>query len=110
MSRFALLLLALLLAAPAPLFACPSCADAVPQGTGGGDEDAYNLSRAYNQSILLMLAVPYTMLGVVGFLVYRHLRARASLASSAHSPLSSDSSPGGSSWAQAAAPSSLPGS
>lgn len=38
-----------------------------------------NLSRAYNQSIYLMLVVPYTMLGVVGYMVYLQLRARAAL-------------------------------
>jgi hypothetical protein len=35
------------------------------------------LSRAYNNSIYLMVGVPYLMLGMVGFMVYRHLRVRA---------------------------------
>lgn len=36
--------------------------------------EATNLPAAYNQSIYLMLAVPYTLLGVFGFLVYRGLK------------------------------------
>ena len=35
------------------------------------------LSRAYNNSIYLMVGVPYFLLGTVGFMVYRHLRVRA---------------------------------
>lgn len=35
------------------------------------------LSRAYNNSIYLMVGVPYLALGTVGFMVYRHLRVRA---------------------------------
>ena len=34
------------------------------------------MARAYNNSIYLMVGVPYLMLGTVGFMVYRHLRVR----------------------------------
>ncbi len=40
-------------------------------------EDQARLSRAYNNSIYLMLGVPYLALATVGFMVYRHLRVRA---------------------------------
>jgi hypothetical protein len=75
-----LILSALLsLAAPAAIRACPTCAEAIPQETAAGEEDQGKLARAYNYSIYLMLGVPYSMLGFVGFLVYRQLRARAAL-------------------------------
>ncbi len=32
-------------------------------------------SKAYNQSIYLMVATPYLLLGGVGFLIYRNVRA-----------------------------------
>jgi hypothetical protein len=35
------------------------------------------MARAYNQSIYLMVGMPYLLLGTVGFLVYRGLRQRA---------------------------------
>src|SRR5215213_3281322 len=72
-----LLLATLFLACPAILQACPTCADAIPQESAAGEEDQAKLARAYNYSIYLMLGVPYSMLGFVGYLVYRQLRARA---------------------------------
>jgi hypothetical protein len=36
-----------------------------------GAEDVDNSPAAYNQSIYLMVAVPYASLGVFGFLIYR---------------------------------------
>jgi hypothetical protein len=45
--------------------------------TSGSEEDEQTrTSRAYNNSIYLMLIVPYGSLAVVGFMVYRHLRVR----------------------------------
>ena len=35
------------------------------------------MSRAYNNSIYLMVGVPYLALGTIGFMVYRHLRIKA---------------------------------
>jgi hypothetical protein len=40
-------------------------------------EDQARVARAYNHSIYLMVGMPYLLLGVVGFLVYRGLRQRA---------------------------------
>lgn len=40
-------------------------------------EDENNLPAAINQSIYLMLIVPYLTLGVVGFLIWRGVRKNA---------------------------------
>jgi hypothetical protein len=84
MRRHMLLLVLLtgaLFALPRSLSACPSCADAVPLSNDGPEDDELRIGRAYNQSIYLMVAMPYLLLGGVGFLVYRGLRQRAQLAS-----------------------------
>ena len=44
--------------------------------SGTEDEDQVRVSRTYNQSIYLMAGMPYLMLGMVGFLIYRHHRVR----------------------------------
>jgi hypothetical protein len=49
----------------------------VPADSGTEAEDQARLARAYNNSIYLMVAVPYLALATVGFLVYRSLRVRA---------------------------------
>jgi hypothetical protein len=51
----------------------------VPNSSGAEDEDQRRLARAYNNSVYLMAGMPYLLLGVVGFLVYRGLRERARL-------------------------------
>jgi hypothetical protein len=65
--RFLLLALFFALSSSAP--ACPLCKDAI--STPGPDEEVNNLPRAYNNSIYLMISVPYMALGVVGFAIYR---------------------------------------
>jgi hypothetical protein len=64
--------LALSLAAPA--VACPLCKEAI--STPDGDEPN-NLPAAYNNSIYMMIGVPYATLGFVGFFVYRGLKKNA---------------------------------
>jgi hypothetical protein len=49
----------------------------VPTASGSEEDDQARLSRAYNNSIYLMLVVPYGALGFMGLMVYRHLRVRA---------------------------------
>jgi hypothetical protein len=66
----ALLLVSAMLLAPAPLQACPLCAEAVAAGSDSED-DASNFPTAMNQSIYLMIAVPYSALGILGFMIYR---------------------------------------
>jgi hypothetical protein len=62
--------------------ACPSCAEAVPQTSGAEEEDLVRLGRAYNNSIYLMVGMPYFLLGTVGYLIYRHLRVPGAAAPS----------------------------
>jgi hypothetical protein len=38
------------------------------------DDDPLREARAYNRSIYLMVAMPYLLLGVVGFMVYRGIK------------------------------------
>jgi hypothetical protein len=55
--------------------ACPLCADAIANSNAGnGDDEADQFPSAMNQSIYLMLAVPYAALGVVGVCIYRGVK------------------------------------
>jgi hypothetical protein len=77
--KAALLALALLVPVRA-VWACPSCNEAVPANSGAEEDEQARLARAYNNSIYLMVGMPYFLLGVVGFMVYRGLKQRARLA------------------------------
>jgi hypothetical protein len=69
------LLMILALAAPAAVHACPSCAEA-PAAMGGGEDEQQSINnpKAYNLSIYIMVAVPYTCLSVLGVCVYRGMK------------------------------------
>ena len=43
----------------------------MPNSSGAEEDDASREARAYNQSIYLMVGMPYLLLGVFGVLVYR---------------------------------------
>jgi hypothetical protein len=50
------------------------------EGTSGAEEqDQMRESRAWNNSILLMMAAPYVLAVVIGFGIWRGLRQRARL-------------------------------
>jgi hypothetical protein len=49
---------------------CPNCKDAVDTA----DPDGLNLARGYFYSILLMLAMPFTLVGTFGCYVWREMR------------------------------------
>jgi hypothetical protein len=69
-----LLVLTMLTLAPT-VRACPLCADAIANSNAAGDEDDRdNFPAAMNQSIYLMLGVPYLAFGVVGLMIYRGCR------------------------------------
>jgi hypothetical protein len=51
-------------------WACPNCKEAVSLQ----DEEVTNLSRGYNWSVIVMLAVPFSMIGTGAFLVQRAAR------------------------------------
>jgi hypothetical protein len=73
----ALLILWSLLGEPRGVRACPSCGAAIPETSGAEDDDRIREAQAYNHSIYLMVSVPYVLLGVVGFMVYRSLHSQA---------------------------------
>jgi hypothetical protein len=61
------------LVAARPALACPACQDAIINSPDNGD-DPMREARAYNQSIYLMVAMPYGTLGLLSLLVYRGYR------------------------------------
>ncbi|HEY7863688.1 MAG TPA: hypothetical protein VIE39_08510 [Thermoanaerobaculia bacterium] len=69
-----LLMAAVVLLLPAVLSACPLCKDALDNTAGG----SAGLGRGFYWSILLMIAVPWTAVGTVGYLIWRKRRRTAS--------------------------------
>lgn len=65
---------ALVLLPPVHVRACPSCKEAVADGSG----EASALARGYNWSILFMIAVPFTMMAT-GALAIRQAAKRGDL-------------------------------
>jgi hypothetical protein len=61
------------LSLPRWALACPSCADA-PAAAGSEYEDPTRNQAAYNNSIYVMVGVPYFSLGLFTFLVYRGMK------------------------------------
>ena len=79
MKQFARLLITVCLALPlsaASVSACPLCKEAIPEASAGaeGDHDPERLSRAYNYSIFGILGIMFSLLGGVGFVIYRTQR------------------------------------
>lgn len=64
------LLVILAVVAGAEAFGCPNCKDAVDTS----DPDGLNVARGYFYSILLMLAMPFTLAGSFGAYVWREMR------------------------------------
>ncbi len=57
--------------------ACPSCQVAVESSGDSKDSDPNamkNLPAAYNNSIYLMISVPYLLFAVFGFMIYRGVK------------------------------------
>ncbi len=73
-SRVVLAALILLVILPAFLSACPLCKDAL-EGAGSGPPN--QLSRGFYYSILLMIAAPFTMVGVLFLKISRTRRHRS---------------------------------
>jgi hypothetical protein len=67
------------LALPRTTLACPACADAVAASgdneSRNDDGDPLRESRAYNQSTLFMVAVPYLVFAFLVLLIFRASRA-----------------------------------
>ena len=70
--RVAAVLLLALLVLPAALSACPLCKDATPDAEYPGG--SASLGRGFYYSILLLIAVPWTAVGTVAFLIVRRRR------------------------------------
>ena len=51
-------------------FGCPNCKDAV----NTADPDGLNVARGYFYSILIMLAMPFTLVGSFGLYVWREVQ------------------------------------
>ena len=51
-------------------FGCPNCKD----GVNVADPDGLNVARGYFYSILIMLAMPFTLAGTFGCYVWREMR------------------------------------
>jgi hypothetical protein len=66
-----LLLVVAVLALPQTVRACPLCADAIANSNQGEADDIDDFPAAMNQSIYLMLGVPYFAFGVVGLMIHR---------------------------------------
>ena len=56
--------------------ACPNCKDAV----NTSDPDGLNVARGYFYSILLMLAMPFTLVSSFGAYVWREMRRQKAAA------------------------------
>ena len=78
----AVLVAIVLLLATADAFACPNCKDAV----NTADPDGLNLARGYFYSILLMLAMPFTLIGSFGCYVWREMRKQQREQAPSHDP------------------------
>jgi hypothetical protein len=65
--------LVLVLAATSPAPACPNCKEAV----AAQPTEVASMARGYNWSVLLMLAMPFTLLGTGGVMVARAVKRGA---------------------------------
>ncbi|HEV3117319.1 MAG TPA: hypothetical protein VGY58_09715 [Gemmataceae bacterium] len=50
--------------------------------SGSESDDPLQEARAYNRSIYLMVAMPYLLLGAVGFMIYRGYKKQSHTGSS----------------------------
>jgi hypothetical protein len=71
-ARVLIVLVVAALLLPALAAACPNCKDAVADGEYPGG--AASLGHGFYYSILLMIAVPWTTVLTVAFLIYRKQR------------------------------------
>jgi hypothetical protein len=72
LARIVLVVLVAVFVLPAVVAACPDCKDAVADGEYPGG--SASLGHGFYYSILLMIAVPWTAVATVAFLIYRKQR------------------------------------
>ena len=75
-------LLIVAVVAGAEALGCPNCKDAV----NTSDPDGLNLARGYFYSILLMLAMPFTLIGSFSCYVWREMRRQQREQAASHEP------------------------
>jgi hypothetical protein len=77
MNRFLLfvggLALVACLLSPAMVRACPNCQEAIASSADATSDPARE-PRAYNHSIYLMAGMPYLLLGLLSFKIYKNVR------------------------------------
>jgi hypothetical protein len=60
-----------------PAGACPLCKEAIDNASKDDpQDDPFREARAWNQSIYLMVGMPYFLLGSLGLLIYREYRKK----------------------------------
>jgi hypothetical protein len=69
-----LMMIAMPLVSPRMLQACPLCTEMVAAAGEEGGDDTDNFPAAVNESIYVMVSVPYLSFAVVGFFVYRGVK------------------------------------
>jgi len=74
--RIAILVVLCLFALPLSAVACPLCKEAIASAPEEEPSGA-DLPAAYNNSIYLMVGMPYLLLGLFSFFVYRGLKLNA---------------------------------
>ena len=81
--RLALVLAGLVaVVAAADALGCPNCKDAV----NTSDTEGLNIARGYFYSILLMLAMPFTLAGSFAAYVWREMRRQKRVADAVPAP------------------------
>jgi len=75
-SQVGLAIALVLLLAAADAVGCPNCKD----GVNTSDPQGLNIARGYFYSILLMLAMPFTLAGTFAAYVWREMRRQKRLA------------------------------
>ena len=81
-ASFAAFAVVVVLLTTAEVLGCPNCKDAV----NTSDPDGLNLARGYFYSILLMLAMPFTLIGSFGCYVWREMRKQQREQAPSHEP------------------------
>ena len=81
-SHLAAVAVAVVVLVAADALGCPNCKDAV----NTSDPDGLNMARGYFYSILLMLAMPFTLIGSFSCYVWREMRRQQREQAASHEP------------------------
>lgn len=70
------LALSMVLAFPLAAPACPNCQSVMTEATEADGYDPMREARAYNTCIMVMVVLPYLLLGVISYKVYTGVKAQ----------------------------------